>query len=1605
MRLLPALALCAVLPLPALAQTAEEEGDRGFLVGLIEDALSSTARTVRVEGFEGALSSRATVASITIADREGVWLRATDLALDWNRSALLRGRIDVTELTAASIEILRPPLADPQAPTPEATPFSLPDLPVSVEIDALRSDRILLGAPFLGEDLALTLAGSVNLAGGEGAADIDATIIEGSAGQLSLAASYANETRVLAIDLDLQEEAEGLVARALGLPGLPSVALTVEGTAPIDDYAARIALSTDGEPRLSGDVALKTTATEGGEVTARAFGLDVRGDVTPLLAPEAGAFFGPDVQLRAKGIRREDGSFVLTTLGIGAEALDLSGRAEITPQGWPARIDLQGTIGAADGSPVPLPGAGDATVTGITLDVAYDQEQGDAWTGLFVLSNLVRPGLSLPSLTLDGGGTLIPATATTPGQITALFDYAARGLSLDAEGATEALGADITGRLDLARGADGGPVELRALTLAAPGLDARIEGTIATAEGLVARTTTVLDAADLGRFAALTGADLGGSAALTIDSAVRPLDGIFEATATGTTQDLRLGIAQLDPLLAGAGDLAVTAARDESGLRVQRLDIATPALTITGTADVTSGASTARFDLAVTDLGLSFPGLTGPAQARATLDRAANGAATLAATATLPGASLSVDATQAAQTLDAEGDSLPGLVTLDARARADDLATYRPLLDAFAPGLTVTPSGGATLALTGTTQQDATTFDLTLDAQTTDLALGIAPLDALLAGEGTLAGRVQRSGPQSFSVDGLRVATDLLQGTVTAALTEGVGQADLDLSLSDVAPVLGGLSGPGQVQGTAARAADGSLDLDLSATLPTGTARIDGTLAPPAEGYAFTGDVNADFSDIAPLGPLVGRTLGGAARLDLSGTARPDLSVLDLTFDAATRDLRLGLPQIEPLLAGPGTASGSVQRSPETGLDLSLDAATPQLRALASGTFTDASGNGRFDVTVTDAGTLAPGLSGPARATGTATQGPDGTIAVNAQATAPGASALIDATLAPDRDNEITGRVQASVTDLRPWSRLAGRPLAGGLDATVTGSLLPSLARFDLTVDATARNLDPGLPALAPVLAGTGTVAGRALRDANGAIRVERLAIAFPNLTATARGTTGGAGTDVTFDARLADLALFVPQFPGPVTARGTARLGPDGTTNLDAQVGGPGGLTARVSGPLGGTATTLRATGTAPLELANAVLDPRRLEGPASFDLRLAGGLGLENLSGQVTVQGARLSDPDLAQSITGISGRLDLANGTATASITGDLAAGGRLSVTGPVSLTPPLDANLSITGTGLVIRDPALYEARGDARLTVTGPLTGGALIAGTVALSTVELRVPASSVGALGEPLPVFHIEPSVPVRETLDRARLSVTGGDAAADADTGGAGYGLDILLDAPARVFVRGRGLDAELGGQLRLTGTTAQVIPIGQFSLLRGRLDILGQRFTLSEGAATIQGDFNPFLRVVAQTRARSGTDISIILEGPLASPTVTFTSSPELPQDEVLAQLLFGVDIASITPLQAVQLAAAAANLAGGGGGLSDSLRSGVGLADFDVTTTESGNVALRLGQYVSENIYTDVLVATDETEATINLDLTPDLTVRAGVSSEGGTSVGIFFERDY
>jgi translocation and assembly module TamB len=191
-----------------------------------------------------------------------------------------------------------------------------------------------------------------------------------------------------------------------------------------------------------------------------------------------------------------------------------------------------------------------------------------------------------------------------------------------------------------------------------------------------------------------------------------------------------------------------------------------------------------------------------------------------------------------------------------------------------------------------------------------------------------------------------------------------------------------------------------------------------------------------------------------------------------------------------------------------------------------------------------------------------------------------------------------------------------------------------------------------------------------------------------------------------------------------------------------------------------------------------------------------------------------------------------------------------------------------------------------------------------------------------------------------------------------------------------------------------------------MGGLTLVRGRLDLLGKRFVLNEGRLVLEGDLNPRIELAAVTTSKDFT-ATIRIEGPIQQPQIRFLSQPELPEEEVVARLLFGRGLDTLSAFQALQLASAVATLTGNGGdGIVGRLRGSFGLDDFDITTGADGAAAVRAGRYIADNIYAEVIVdSTGRSEVQLNLDLSASVTVRGRATSTGETGIGVHFERDY
>ncbi|MEE8228141.1 MAG: translocation/assembly module TamB domain-containing protein, partial [Kiloniellales bacterium] len=260
---------------------------------------------------------------------------------------------------------------------------------------------------------------------------------------------------------------------------------------------------------------------------------------------------------------------------------------------------------------------------------------------------------------------------------------------------------------------------------------------------------------------------------------------------------------------------------------------------------------------------------------------------------------------------------------------------------------------------------------------------------------------------------------------------------------------------------------------------------------------------------------------------------------------------------------------------------------------------------------------------------------------------------------------------------------------------------------------------------------------------------------------------------------------------------------------------------------------------------------------------------------------------------------------------------------------------------------------------------------------------------------------IHSEPNVP-----DEPTAAVSGG--------GGFVLGLDLLIDMPRRVFVRGRGVDSEWSGRLQIGGTQTQPEIAGDISLVRGQVSIIGQAFKLDHGTIRFtQGkEIDPLIDIVAVRDTRD-LKATVRISGSATQPKIELSSEPELPQDEVVAQVLFGKSANQLNGFQAAQVAAAIAQLSGTSDPASnvvDRLRSGFGI---DVLRFESVGAAgeetpgATAGKYVTDEVYLGVTqgAEADSGSVGVEVELTPNISVESDVTQTGESNVGLKFKFDY
>ncbi|MFN3549554.1 MAG: translocation/assembly module TamB domain-containing protein [Mesorhizobium sp.] len=1522
--------LALMLALPVLAQETPEE-ERGFFIDFVENQLSADNRQIRINGIQGVLSSSATIREITIADREGVWLRISNAGIDWNRSALLRGRLDIETLRADAIEVLRQPLPAEGLPSPEATPFRLPDLPLAISLRNLEIERLSFGQDVFGLASELRATGNLEFADGSLQTALDMRRLDGPGGNLTLTASYANATEVLDVRLGLNEPANGIVANLLSIEGRPPVDLVLSGSGPIGDLALELTLDADGARVLTGTTRLDRTDV------GLAFSSDVRGPISRLVAPAFRDFFGDEASLTVNGTVRDEGGFAIERLSIDSAAVDLEASAETGADGFLRSLQLDARIEPAGDDTVvlPVPG-GSTTLRRGVMSLTFGDTPDGRWSGTVSVTDLASPQYKIDAIALDLGGIVGSLDDPTNRRITFDVTGQASGIEAEREDIAEALGS----RIELAiRGgwSAGQPVRIerasvdgRSLSLTAAG--SFLEGAFTGDIGL--------EASNIAPFSGLAGRDLGGGARLTASGEVRPVSGAFDLTLDGQATELRIGDATADNLLSGTNTITGRVARGEAGLVAENFRLDNPQATLTANGRIATGSADFRFDVAVPELAEIREELGGRMTATGTA-QGADGVIALAFAARVPSGSLTDrslrDGSLAFDGTLSEG-RLAGNVTGDAFLDGTRVSLRSQVL-----------SAGGERRLNDLRFETAGAVLTGNIAQRVDgLLNGALDLDAPNVSTAAALALARASGAIRASVD-LSVVDDRQSASVDARV-DGLVYEDTRIGAATVQARVADLFGVPAVEGRieASRVTAAGIDIATltanarrsgDATGFTAQARLDngatvdttGSLAPEGAGFRLTLEqANLAWRDLS-------------ARL--SQTASLKVEGQDVTIDSFAMTIGGGTISATGTIAERMDVSARLSQvplaianaiRPDLGLGGTIDGT-----AVVGGS--RSSPNVRFDLAgrgLTASALRAAGLS---------------TLSVDARGTTSG-----------DRLN-----VEASVSGPEGFRAQAsgGVPLGDGslaLDVT--------LQSFPLAT------LNPILPgqSLSGNVTGSATVTGR-LSDPAASFNLSGNGLASAQLV-----ELGVAPLGLTASGRYADGAIAL----------------------ASAAATGPRGLSVTASGniPLSGGGLAVTANGQVPLELANRFLPDRgtQVSGTLVLDVRVAGSLSDPVVTGTISTAGASAVDPEANVRLNDIalSASLD-AQSVTISRLSASVSGGGRLSANGTISLADGFPADLDIQLQDARYTDGELVVATVDASLSVFGSLARDPLISGQVSVKRAEISI-AGDIGGGPTSIDVIHISPPPAVRATLQRARAN--DGTPMPSARPSVARF--DVTVRAPNQIFVRGRGLDAELGGQVRLTGPVTDIQPVGGFDLIRGRLSILGQRITFDEGSVTLVGDLNPFIDFVARSESDDIT-VFVTVRGRVSDPQVTFSSQPELPQDEVLARLIFNRSISELSALQIAQLAAAAAELAGGSNtSLVGGLRDATGLDDLDIVTDSEGNTAVRAGRYIQDNIYLGVEAgAAGSTRGTINLDITQDLKARGSVGSDGDSSLGLFFERDY
>ncbi len=522
---------------------------------------------------------------------------------------------------------------------------------------------------------------------------------------------------------------------------------------------------------------------------------------------------------------------------------------------------------------------------------------------------------------------------------------------------------------------------------------------------------------------------------------------------------------------------------------------------------------------------------------------------------------------------------------------------------------------------------------------------------------------------------------------------------------------------------------------------------------------------------------------------------------------------------------------------------------------------------------------------------------------------------------------------------------------------------------------------------------------------------------AHADLQGNVSSPTGEIELNATGMRRADDAALGLPLANLQVTAllRGH-------TADIDARLdaGSASQLHAAGEAPIAvDGAVAMKIGGKLDIGMINPFLEARGLHatGQLVVDAGVAGTVAQPQIGGTLNLTHGSLRDYVRGISLSDIEAQMAGSEGTLQIKSFSASAAPGQLSMSGTLGiLQPGLPVELKITARNAQPIVSKLVTANFDADLRVSGSMRERVALAGKVSLNRTVIGIPSG-------------MPPNVAVLDVRRRGKSTVR-------VPLRPLIIGLSVDVQAPQEILVQGRGLDAEMGGELHIGGTTGAPLVSGGFDLLRGSFSLGSSRLNFTAGRVGFNGlgltnKIDPSLDFTAQATVADNTTAIMHIRGVADAPIFEFSSVPAMPQDEIMGYLLFGVPVSQLSAIQMAQIGYALASLSGVGGDGSlnplvklqkslglDRLTIGSGTTTTTATGTDSTGASIEAGRYVSKHVYIEAkqtTAGTSQVGAVVDLTKHLKLQTRLGngtASIQGttpendpGSSIGLLYQFEY